>query len=68
MSVIEVKHIAHHLVFLLLNYPRIRAFAQQVVDVFFGIVDKLLVARDAINAVEEITDVTDSDPDWCLIF
>lgn len=43
-------------------------FDPRVVDAFFGIVDQLLVARDAINAVEEIADVTESDADWCLIF
>lgn len=43
-------------------------FDPRVVDAFFGIVDRLVLAREAINAAEDIADVTESDGDWCLIF
>ena len=43
-------------------------FDPRVVDAFFAILDRLVLAREAINAAEEIADVTESDGDWCLIF
>ena len=43
-------------------------FDPRVVDAFFSIVDRLFQAREAINAAEEVSDVTESDADWWLIF
>jgi len=43
-------------------------FDPRVVDAFFSIIDRLFQAREAINAAEDVSDVTESDADWWLIF
>ena len=51
-----------------LDYSATTPVDPRVVDAFFAILDRLVLAREAINAAEEIADVTESDGDWCLIF
>lgn len=61
---------AHHdtQILEMIRERRGQQFDPRVVDAFFGIVDRLVLAREAINAAEDIADVTESDGDWCLIF
>lgn len=61
---------AHHdaQILEMIRERRGQQFDPRVVDAFFSIVDRLFLAREAINAAEDISDVTESDADWWLIF
>ena len=61
---------AHHdaQILEMIRERRGQQFDPRVVDAFFSIVDRLFQAREAINAAEEVSDVTESDADWWLIF
>ncbi len=61
---------AHHdaQILEMIRERRGQQFDPRVVDAFFSIVDRLFQAREAINAAEEVADMTESDADWWLIF
>jgi len=61
---------AHHdaQILEMIRERRGQQFDPRVVDAFFSIVDRLFQAREAINAAEEVSGVTESAADWWLIF